>query len=226
MVITLGNIVFGGKGNGGSSTASAYVVPDGMNFGYTSLTEFPFDDFDFSQKTNFYRCWHSCSSLTEFPQINISKGTIFSYAWYYCSSLKSFPQLDLSGGTDFNYAWAYCQSLTEFPAVNLSNGTGFERAWYNCYSLASLPALNLLNGTNFNRAWYGCQSLTTLGGFGAIKADIDLSTSTLLTAESLMNVITQAATVTSATMKLGSTNLAKLTDEQKAVATSKGWTLA
>ena len=41
-----------------------------------------------------------------------------------------------------------------------------------------------------------------------------------------MNVINQAATVTDKTMTLGSENLAKLTDEQKAVATSKGWTLA
>ena len=159
MVITLGNIVFGGKGNGGSSTASAYVVPDGMNFGYSTLTEFPSEGFDFSQKTNFSHCWYWCSSFTEFP------------------------------------------------------------------------ALNLSSGTNFYYAWNNCSSLTNLGGFGTIKKSIDLSASTKLTVESIMNVITQAADlnslgITGKTMKFGSTNLAKLTDEQKAVATSKGWTLA
>ena len=41
-----------------------------------------------------------------------------------------------------------------------------------------------------------------------------------------MNVINQAATVTGKTMTFGSTNLAKLTDAQKGVATSKGWSLA
>ena len=110
--------------------------------------------------------------------------------------------------------------------MDLHNGTGFGNAWYGCTSLTTFPALDLHNGTYFGGAWNNCTSLTTLGGFGAISADIDLSASTLLTVESLMNVITQAATVTGKTMKFGSDNLAKLTDEQKAVATNKGWTLA
>ena len=43
-----------------------------------------------------------------------------------------------------------------------------------------------------------------------------------------MNVITKAADVTAspATLRLGSVNLPKLTDEEKGIATSKGWTLA
>ena len=86
--------------------------------------------------------------------------------------------------------------------------------------------MNLVSVTDTTNAWSGCDNLTTLGGFGAISADIDLRWSTLLTVESLMNVINQAATVTGKTMKFGSENLAKLTDEQKAVATNKGWTLA
>ena len=250
MVITLGNIVFGGKGNGGSSTASAYVVPDGMNFAYSTLTEFPFDDFDFSQKTNFYRCWYYCSSLTffpmidtslgtnfsyawgycqsltEFPMLDVSQGTNFSYAWQNCISLASFPQLDLSSGTDFEKAWYYCNNMTEFPALNLSSGTNFYYAWNGCFSLTTIGQLDLSSGTNFTNAWRSCSNLTNLGGFGAISADIDLSASTLLTVDSMMNIINQAATVTGKTMKFGSDNLAKLTDEQKAVATNKGWTLA
>ena len=133
--------------------------------------------------------------------------------------------LDTSNGTNFQSAWSNCSSLTEFPQLDLSSGTNFSFAWSNCYKLTSLPALDLSAGTNFNRAWNYCNSLTTLGGFGAIKENIELSYSPL-TAESIMNVITQAATVTGKTMTLGSDNLAKLTDAQKAVATSKGWTLA
>lgn len=226
MVITLGNIVFGGKGNGGGSTASAYVVPNGMNFGYTSLTEFPFDDFDFSQKTNFDNCWNNCQLLTEFPLLDLSKGTKFYNTWSNCRGLTSFPQLDLHNGTDFQSTWFGCSKLTEFPMLDLSNGTFFSFAWYACSALTTIGQLDLSSGTDFTYTWNNCSSLTNLGGFGAISADIDLSASTLLTAESIMNVINQAATVTGKTMTLGSTNLAKLTDEQKAVATNKGWTLA
>ena len=225
MVITLGNIVFGGKGNGGGAPA-AYVVPDGMSFARSSLTEFPSDVFDFSQKTDFYRCWEGCSNLASFPQLDLHNGTYFHSAWYGCRSLTSFPQLDLSNGSSFYSAWGFCSSLKEFPALDLHNGTGFGNAWYDCTSLTTFPALDLHNGTYFGGAWNNCTSLTTLGGFGAISADIDLSASTKLTVESIMNVITQAATVTGKTMKFGSDNLAKLTDEQKAVATNKGWTLA
>ena len=230
MIINLGNIVFGGKGNGGGKPA-AYVVPDGMSFANSSLTEFPSDVFDFSQKTNFYRCWEGCSNLTSFPQLDLHNGTYFHSAWYGCKSLTSFPQLDLSNGSSFYSAWGFCSSLKEFPALDLHNGNSFGTAWVYCTSLTTFPALDLHNGTYFGGAWNNCTSLTTLGGFGAIKESIDLSASAKLTVDSIMNVITQAANlnelgITDKTMTLGSTNLAKLTDEQKAVATNKGWTLA
>ena len=225
MVITLGNIVFGGKGNGGGKPA-AYVVPDGMSFSRTSLTEFPSNDFDFSQKTNFYSCWEDCTALTSFPQLDLHNGTNFQSTWFNCSALTEFPVINSSNGTSFYMAWTFCSSLTTFPQLDLSKGTNFGFTWQYCTSLTSLPALNLSNGTYFGGTWDKCSSLTNLGGFGAISADFDLSTCTNLTVESIMNVINQAATVTGKTMTLGSTNLAKLTDEQKAVATNKGWTLA
>ena len=250
MVITLGNIVFGGKGNGGSSTASAYVVPNGMRFQNSTFETFSSEGLDFSQKTDFSYCWNSCSYLTEFPLLDLHNGFTFAYAWHSCNKLATFPMVDVSGGNYFSNAWHGCRALTSFPQLNVSKGIGFRNAWYGCIGLTEFPMLDLHNGTDFYMAWYGCSSLTSfpqldlssgtdfggawtnckkltnLGGFGAISADIDLHWSTLLTAESLMNVITQAATVTGKTMKFGSDNLAKLTDEQKAVATNKGWTLA
>ena len=156
----------------------------------------------------------------------MGNGTKFSYAWYRCSSLTEFPMVDVHNGTNFDSAWKGCSSLTTFPMLNLSKGTYFSGAWYSCESLTSIPQLDLSAGTDFSNAWSWCNHLTTLGGFGAIKENFDLSSCSKLTVESLMNVINQAATVTGKTMTLGSTNLAKLTDEQKSVATSKGWTLA
>lgn len=49
---------------------------------------------------------------------------------------------------------------------------------------------------------------------------------TILDNTSLMSLINNLdATETSRTLNLGSTNLAKLTDDEKLVATNKGWTL-
>ena len=181
---------------------------------------------------NFYyagsKAW-SNSTVTKFKYFQFdstSNTSIFSDAWYECRALTEFPLIDTSNGTDFEQAWYNCSSLTELPALDLSKGTAFARAWWQCTSLTKLPLLDLSAGTDFTQTWDGCSSLTTLGGFGAIKASIDLYNCTKLTVDSLMNVINQAATVTGKTMNLGPTNLAKLSDEQKAVATSKGWTLA
>ena len=207
---------------------------NGTNFsgawnGCQSLKEFPM--IDTANGTNFTTAWASCISLTSFPMINVSNGTSFSNAWYHCYKLTEFPQLNVSKGTNFVGAWANCVSLTEFPALDLSAGTSFTEAWYWCSALTTMPALDLSAGTSFNNTWYKCESLTTLGGFGAIKESISLSSSPNLTVDSLMNVITQAADlnslgITGKKMTFGSTNLAKLTDAQKSVATSKGWTLA
>ena len=201
-----------------------YYTIERMFKNCTSLTEIPY--FDTSKVYSFSEAFNSCSKLTGFPELNLSKGTNFSYAWGSCSSLTEFPVVDLSNGTNFSYAWQQCYSLTTFPAIDLSKGTNFNSAWENCKALTSMPALDLSSGTNFGYAWMYCHNLTNLGGFGAISANFDLSSCTKLTVESLMNVINQAATVTGKTMTLGSDNLAKLTDEQKSVATSKGWTLA
>ena len=93
-----------------------------------------------------------------------------------------------------------------------------------------MPQLDLSSGTNFAFAWRDCPYLTNLGGFGAIKESIDLSASSKLTVDSIMNVINQSADLNELGtagkfISIGAANLVKLTNEQIAVATSKGWTL-
>jgi hypothetical protein len=89
-----------------------------------------------------------------------------------------------------------------------------------------------------------CYSLTTLGGFKDLgKAyltsqsanlssySLFLNYSTELTVESLMNVINNLYDIKTAgcntqILALGSTNTAKLTSDQIAIATNKGWTVS
>lgn len=204
------------------------------NDGY-SLTEYTGGDGKIPKADfpNFYfagsGAFSNTPTVTKFKYFQFdstSATTNFEYSWNNCTGLTKLPLIDTSIGTNFRYAWYGCSSLTEFPELDLSSGTDFSDAWRNCSSLTSFPMLDLSKGTKFVAAWRGCSALTTLGGFGAIKESIELSSCIKLTVESIMNVINQAATVTGKTMTLGSENLAKLSDEQKAVATSKGWTLA
>ena len=72
-----------------------------------------------------------------------------------------------------------------------------------------------------------CSKLTAIHMIN-INANLDISASTKFTREALVEIIGNLKAQTSGSKKLtmGSTNLAKLTDEDKAVATNKGWTLA
>ena len=112
--------------------------------------------------------------------------------------------------------------------MNTSRVISIYRTFEHCLKLKSLPELDFSNVTDTTWSFSDCSSLTDLGGFVGLKFDINLSACTALTHDSIMNVINKAADVTASPkpLTLGSTNLAKLSDEEKAIATAKGWTLA
>ena len=169
---------------------------------------------------------YAYANVTTTPFYRFDNLTSLMSTWQDCQYLTNVPHFNTENVTDFSYTWAGCWSLLTIPPLNFKSATNISQCFNGCHSLTSLPYMNLASVTDATNAWDGCDNLTTLGGFGAISTDIDLHWSTLLTVESMMNVINQAATVTGKTMTLGIDNLNKLTDEQKSVATSKGWTLA
>ena len=74
----------------------------------------------------------------------------------------------------------------------------------------------------------GCSNLVNLTINGELRAELYLNYINKLTVDSLMSVINALVDLTgenSKTLTLGATNLAKLSDEQKAVATNKNWVL-
>lgn len=76
-----------------------------------------------------------------------------------------------------------------------------------------------------NSALTSCVDLANLTVGEGFNCDLNISKSTKITAETINAIITNYADNSGKTLTLGSTNLAKLSDEDKAVATSKGLTL-
>ena len=77
-----------------------------------------------------------------------------------------------------------------------------------------------------NQMFYNCKNLIEIHMTG-MKVSFSISDATKFTESALVEILNNLATVESTqTLKMGSTNLAKLTDEEKAIATNKGWTLA
>lgn len=99
--------------------------------------------------------------------------------------------------------------------------------FYNCYSLKIIPSYDILKVTNANNMFVGCGNLESIHIIN-INANLNISESPKLSREALLEIIGNLKEQTSGSKKLtmGATNLAKLTDEDKAIATNKGWTLA
>lgn len=153
----------------------------------------------------------------------------FASMFYYLQGLTgcTVPQ---NKPLSVRYIFNNCKALVTAPEMDTRNvsGTDGEGMFYYCYALETIPEYDFRNFTSTSNCFAECTSLTNVGGFVGLKVSTQFQWSNLLTHDSLMNIITKAADVTKnpQTLTFGSTNLAKLTDEEKAIATSKGWTLA
>lgn len=127
------------------------------------------------------------------------------------------------------------RSLINAPKFTSTKLQNIEQLFRNCYELVSIPDIDCTNVTSCGVYAEKDSKLTTVGKMTNLRYSIDFSYSPLLTVESMMNIINSIYDFTGngtsvgynqGTLTLGSTNLAKLTNEQKAIATNKGWTLA
>lgn len=143
-----------------------------------------------------------------------------------CYYLIAIPKLDTSNCTNMGYMFSSCYKLLSIPKLDTSNVTNMGSMFNNCHELISISELDVSNVTSMSRTFNSCYKLQEIHMTG-IKVSFDISSSTKFTREALVEILNNLATVTKTqTLTMGSTNLAKLTDEDKAIATNKGWTLA
>lgn len=108
-----------------------------------------------------------------------------------------------------------------------ANVTNMNYMFQNCSNLISVPQLNTSKVTNMSSMFNYCNNLEEIHMIN-INANLDIHASKKFTREALLEIIgnLKAQTSGTKTLTMGSTNLAKLTEEDKAIATNKGWTLA
>ena len=137
--------------------------------------------------------------------------------------------LNTSAATDMQY-FASHSYITHLPQIDFSSCTTLSNCFLYAYELVSVSIVLKSDGSQtFSSAFRKATKLEELEITGTIGQNgFDVSTSPLLTHDSLMSIINALQTKTSGTwaVTLGADNLAKLTDAEKAIATEKGWTLA
>ena len=182
--------------------------------------------------------------IKKIPPIDTSNVTTMSNMFRDCTKLISIPPIDTSKVVYMSTMFYNCVSLTTIPPIDTSNVTGMTQMFLYCNVLTTIPQLDLSKVTNVLQMFLTCYALTTLGGFQNLGMAYDtnqnanynyytlaLSDSTKLTHDSLMNVINNLYDIATKgcnaqQLILGSTNLAKLTAEEIAIATNKGWTVS
>lgn len=170
-----------------------------------------------------------CLSLTD-VEVNVFSDYMFAQ----CTNLISAKSTQAT--TCGTAAFYGCTNLTTASLADGITNIGTQ-LFYGCKSLKTvyLPSSitsasgNSLTASNSYYIFYNCTALedVQLGQDWNMSLRLDVSNN--ITVDSIIamfNSLKDLTGDTAKTLTLGSTNLAKLTDEQKAIATDKNWTLA
>ena len=164
--------------------------------------------------------------------------------------IKKIPTLNIGNRTSLYDAFAQMYNLLSIEEIDTSNITNMHGAFRECENLITIPALNAEKVTDIDGVLSYTNSLTNFGGFINLGMAYDTSKeanysyytlqlgrlymdsySKNLTHESLMNIINNLYDIktkgcNAQKLILGSTNVNKLTSEEIALATNKGWTVS
>lgn len=157
---------------------------------------------DTANVTSFAHMFDGCSNLLEIPTLNTSAVADMGYMFYNCSKLTTIPPIDTSKVTNMHQMFCYCARLTEIPALDASSSNDIVDIFF------------------------GSPSLEKIGIYGFTRSINILNTK--LQHDALVAFLNQAGNAYNSSQKItmGPTKLALLSDEEKAIATNKGWTLA
>ena len=164
--------------------------------------------------------------------------------------IKKVPSLNIGNRTRLSDMFAQMNNLLSIEEMDTSNVTSMYGMFRECENLITIPALNAEKVTDIDGVLSYTSSLTNLGGFINLGMAYDTSKeanygnytlqlgrlygesySKNLTHESLMNIINNLYDIktkgcNAQKLILGTTNINKLTSEEIAIATLRGWTVS
>ncbi|MCH1982491.1 DUF285 domain-containing protein [Ruminococcus sp. OA3] len=200
------------------------------------ITRIP--DLDASNVTRFSNMCAGCDELVDISNLNTSNGEDFSYMFAACESLITIPPMDVSKGISFERMFNTCPKLENVSRLNTLAGEKFAYMFYGCSRLTSIGGINFTNmlstGLGPNSLFYQCSSLENVVFEGAVNKNMASTNyqtylyNTKLSPESVASLVAALedySDSTAVTLRIGSTGYANLTDELKAAAAAKNWTL-
>ena len=196
------------------------------------LTTLDLSSFDTSKVTSMSNAFRDCSELTSvnISSFDTSKVTSMKGLFYGCRGLTTLDlsNFNTSKVTDMNCMFAYCSSITSLDLTNFntSSVTDMGQMFYTTSSLLSLKFhfnfkaeyTNILLNINNNLV------IDWLGEY-VVNINLKLVSSLNFSLTNIRSLLLALGTVESATLNMYETQLNALSEEEKANAVSKGWTL-
>lgn len=187
--------------------------------------------------TSARQLYASDSSLVYAPNIDTSNVTDMGEMFYQCAELSFIPLLNTTNVTNMNTMAIGCSRLISAPQFNTSKVRIMTQMYSDCIALISVPLYDASSVTSAYNMFRNCRSLKFLGGLKDLGKSLnglfktfDL-TSSPLTKESVLNLFNtiydlNISGVAMHTIQLSSVTKALLSDEDIAIATSKGWAVS
>ena len=177
------------------------------------------------------------NGVSYFEKMDLGKATLYIhngkiltgtiYGIFYYSSVRKVVLDSWGSVTDIGSLLQYCQTIEEFDAPDYKGFTACFASFMQCWKLKAVPAFDCANLKFSTYDFYGSGSIEEFHPYGMVTS-LDLHF-TALKHDAILEVFNNLGEVDKTagiTLTLGSVKLALMSDEEKAIATGKGWVLA
>lgn len=181
----------------------------------------------------------SGTSKFDLSLIDMSSAIQVNSMFYECSTgfTIDFPKtLNLPNATQMKYMFGYAPIKIVYD-INCPNAESMDVAFAS-NTLEKIGIVNCSKVQTIQAMFYDCSALTEIGGLTNLgsgfttastveERTLDLSYSPLLSKESILNIFNSIATLNDVDgyINLSTDMLGQLTNEEKKIATDKGWVL-
>ena len=206
-------------------------------FAWKTNTRIIYDDLlpYYSDYTRMFQSWNYTGATTDIyfdKDFAPNKNMNFLFLNAQATGTIYLPNCLTTRSTKWNYYQAQMFKSAQFSKILVKDGCTFKltsalyETFANNSNLKEIGAFDCSLVTDFIDCFTGASNIKSIH-FNHIKCSMNISVSTQFEEADLVEIISNLDEVTTTqTLTMGATNLAKLTDAEKQVATDKGWVLA